>query len=44
MRDRIVHGYDIVDLEIVWEVVLKDIPVLKPKIEGILEDYKDLNP
>lgn len=42
MRDRIIHGYDMVDLEIVWEVVLIDIPVLKPKIEGILKDYEDL--
>jgi uncharacterized protein with HEPN domain len=39
MRDRIIHGYDIVDLQIVWDVVKKDIPELKPKISSILSDY-----
>jgi uncharacterized protein with HEPN domain len=33
MRDRIVHGYDIVDLEIVWDVVKRDIPQVKPQIQ-----------
>jgi uncharacterized protein with HEPN domain len=35
MRDRIIHGYDNVDLEIVWEVVKRDIPQIKPYIEEI---------
>jgi uncharacterized protein with HEPN domain len=39
MRDRIIHGYDNVDLQIVWDVVKRDIPDLKPKIELILKDY-----
>jgi uncharacterized protein with HEPN domain len=41
MRDRIIHGYDNVDLQIVWDVVKRDIPQIKPKIEQILEDYVD---
>jgi uncharacterized protein with HEPN domain len=40
MRDRIIHGYDNVDLQIVWDVVKRDIPQLKPKIELLLQDYK----
>ena len=40
MRDRIIHGYDIVDLEIVWDVVRQDIPKIKPQIEQILRDYE----
>ncbi len=40
MRDRIIHGYDNVDLQIVWEVVKKDIPQIKPKIEKVLADYE----
>lgn len=40
MRDRIIHGYDNVDLEIVWDVVIKDIPQIKPKIEAILKDFE----
>ena len=40
MRDRIIHGYDNVDLEIVWDVVKRDIPQIKPQIEQILKDYE----
>jgi uncharacterized protein with HEPN domain len=40
MRDRIIHGYDNVDLQIVWDVVKQDIPEIKPKIEQILIDYE----
>ena len=40
MRDRIIHGYDVVDLQIVWDVVKRDIPQIKPKIEKILIDYE----
>jgi uncharacterized protein with HEPN domain len=41
MRDRIIHGYDTVDLQIVWDVVKRDIPMIKPKIQQILSDYKE---
>jgi len=41
MRDRIIHGYDTVDLEIVWDVVKKDIPQLRPQIQQILADYAE---
>jgi uncharacterized protein with HEPN domain len=40
MRDRIIHGYDTVDLEIVWDVVKRDIPKIKPDIQQILRDYE----
>ena len=40
MRDRIIHGYDRVDLHIVWDVVKRDIPELKPKMRRILRDYQ----
>ena len=39
MRDRIIHAYDSVDMEIVWEVVISDIPRIKPKIQHVLKDY-----
>lgn len=39
MRDRIIHGYDNVDYQIVWDVVRKDIPTIKPKIQNILEGF-----
>ncbi len=40
MRDRIIHGYDNVDYQIVWEVVKKDIPAIKPLIQKVLSDYE----
>ena len=39
MRDRIIHGYDTVDLQIVWDVVKQDIPQIKPLIQQILADH-----
>jgi len=40
MRDRIIHGYDNVDLRIVWDVVKQDIPRLRPHLQQILIDYE----
>jgi uncharacterized protein with HEPN domain len=39
MRDRIIHGYDLVDMQIVWDVVKIDIPKIKPLIKDILSDF-----
>jgi uncharacterized protein with HEPN domain len=41
MRDRIVHGYDAINLKIVWETVKSRIPEVKPGIQRILTDYKE---
>jgi len=38
MRDKVIHGYFEVDFEIVWNVVKKRIPTLKPIFERILAD------
>ncbi len=37
MRNRIIHEYFDVDLEIVWEVAEKDLPDLKTQIQAILQ-------
>lgn len=37
MRDKLIHEYHGVDLEIVWAVLKEELPPLKPKIEKILE-------
>lgn len=39
MRDRIIHGYDSVNLKIVWETVTKRIPEIKPQIQQIVDDF-----
>jgi|SRR3989344_505881 len=34
-RDRIIHAYFIVDLNIVWNIINEDLPILKRQIEKI---------
>jgi len=36
MRNRIIHSYDTVDPEIVWDVVRHDLPELKVRLKEIL--------
>lgn len=38
MRNRIIHAYDTVDFEIVWDVVRKDLPELKKKLKAIVSN------
>jgi uncharacterized protein with HEPN domain len=40
MRDKIIHGYDNVNLRIVWDVVKRDIPEVRPLIQQILSDLE----
>jgi uncharacterized protein with HEPN domain len=35
MRNRLVHGYDIVDYDIVWSTVTQDLPPLITELEKI---------
>ena len=32
MRNRLTHGYDTVDMAVVWKVVERDLPALKAPI------------
>lgn len=36
MRNRIIHGYFGVDLEIVWSTIENDLEILKNKITGLI--------
>lgn len=38
MRNRVAHGYDKVDLEIVWKTVRRDLPELYLQVQQVLED------
>ncbi len=35
MRDKVIHGYFEVDLEIVWSTVTKEVPTLIPALEKL---------
>jgi uncharacterized protein with HEPN domain len=36
-RDRLIHQYFDVDLDLAWEIVLTDLPKLKLQVQGILD-------
>ena len=36
MRNAVVHGYDTVNLEILWDTVHEDLPALVSLLEGVL--------
>jgi uncharacterized protein with HEPN domain len=37
MRNRVIHGYDKIDDEIVWGAIVRHIPVLKAEIQTLLK-------
>ncbi len=39
-RDKMIHHYFGVDLDIVWEIIKKDIPLLKKQIQIIKEELE----
>lgn len=43
LRDKLIHHYFGVDLNIVWEVIEKDLPSLKKKLEEILSKEEQKN-
>ena len=42
-RDIMIHAYFKVDWDIVWDIVKRDIPDLKKKIQNILEEFGNKN-
>ena len=41
MRDKLIHKYFGVDIEKVWEVTQKDLPLLKEQIYKILKEITE---
>jgi len=40
MRDKLIHEYFGIDLEIVWEAVNNELPPVKPLVQAVLEDFE----
>ena len=38
LRNRIIHGYDSVSDEVIWGIIIKQIPVLKNEVEKLLSE------
>jgi uncharacterized protein with HEPN domain len=41
MRNRVSHGYDKVDFEIVWKTIHRDLPELYRQVKGIVKKQPD---
>jgi len=41
LRDRLIHGYDSVDFDILWQIVISDLPPLISALEVILKPKDD---
>ena len=41
MRDKLIHEYFGIDLEIVWEVVTNELPPIKPLIQKVVENIEN---
>lgn len=41
IRDKVVHGYFVVDFPIIWSTAKKDVPLLKALIEEMLEEIEN---
>jgi len=39
LRNRLIHGYNAVDLDILWRIVVQDLPPLATALERILAGY-----
>jgi uncharacterized protein with HEPN domain len=40
MRDKLIHDYFGVDIEILWKTAKTDIPFIKVELENIMKDIK----
>ncbi|MCX6045319.1 MAG: DUF86 domain-containing protein [Chloroflexi bacterium] len=40
MRDNLIHGYNKVDLDLVWSVATTEVPALRAQLEPLVPDEK----
>ena len=38
VRNRIIHGYDSVSDDVIWGIVIKNLPVLQKEVEELLDE------
>jgi uncharacterized protein with HEPN domain len=41
-RNVLIHNYENVDLNRVWEIIEKQLPILKPQIESMLRELDEI--
>jgi uncharacterized protein with HEPN domain len=40
-RNRIIHGYDSVSTEIIWAIVIRDLPIQEREIKSLLDKIEN---
>lgn len=40
MRNRLIHDYAMVDLDILWQTIVQDLPALKAALKTVIESQK----
>lgn len=43
MRDRLIHGYDSINIPLIWRTIQNDIPVLKSDLEVLFKQHLSEN-
>jgi uncharacterized protein with HEPN domain len=41
MRNRLIHGYDTIDLDILWDTIEHDLPPLIAELRRVLDEGSD---
>lgn len=41
MRDKLIHGYATIDLDIVWQTVTEEVPQLRSKLDELFVELDD---
>ena len=41
MRNVLMHGYFAIDLDVVWNAVQQEVPLIKPAVEALLKKLED---
>jgi Uncharacterized conserved protein len=41
LRNRLIHGYFVVDYSIVWDIIKNDLPILQERLKEILQEVSD---
>lgn len=41
MRNRLIHGYFDIDLDLVWDTIRQDLPSLEDRVRAILDRLSD---
>lgn len=44
MRNVLVHGYFDIDVDLVWQAATRDLPLLRPAIEALLQKLEEGRP